>query len=152
MMPIMAVLEAERIAAAQRHQGIGIALATGCFDVLHCGHVELLERAALHGPLFVGINTDESVRVLKGPSRPVNKLEDRAYVLSALECVRIVFPIESVADAIRSLRPSHWIKGGDYTLETLDKDEVAAANEVGAKIVLVPMVAGLSTTGILSKL
>lgn len=132
---------------------VGIVLATGVFDYIHRGHIELLERAATYGLLFVGINTDEAVRTLKGPTRPFFKLEDRAYALSALRSVHLVFPIDSitVTGAIRMVMPSHWVKGSDYTMETLNQDEVAAAKEVGAEIVLVPMVKGYSTTAMLEK-
>lgn len=154
MMPYMPQSEAGRIAEMHKQQGVGISLATGCFDCLHRGHIELLERASMYGPLFVGINTDESVRKLKGPTRPIHKLEDRAYVLTALRPVKIVFPVDSlnVAEAIRTIAPAYWIKGGTYTLETLNKEEVAAADEVGAEIILVPMVDWFSTTAILAKL
>lgn len=137
-----------------RMDGSGVVLATGCWDIIHRGHVELLEQAATYGPVFVGLNTDEAVRQLKGPTRPINTLEDRAYVLTALRSVRAVFPIDAVTveEAIRYLRPSHWVKSSQYTLETLNQDEVRAAKDVGADIVLVPHVSGHSTTGILAKL
>lgn len=140
------------------HQrGLVVVLATGCFDVLHRGHVELLETASAcateYSDVFVGINDDKSVRKLKGPTRPVNNEQDRMRVIAGLECVQAVFLIRSdkVTDAIRLVAPTYWVKGGSYTMETLDKDEVAAAKEVGAEIVLVPMVAGHSTTSILSR-
>lgn len=131
-----------------------VVLATGVWDVIHRGHIELLEQAATYGPVFVGLNTDEAVRQLKGPMRPINTLEDRAYVLTALRSVRAVFPIDAVTveEAIRYLRPSHWVKSSQYTLETLNQDEVRAAKDVGAEIVLVSHVSGHSTTGVLSRL
>lgn len=135
-------------------KNLGVALATGCFDVLHRGHVELLEEAAGYGNVFVGVNDDESVRKLKGPTRPVNNEQDRMLVIAGLECVKAVFLIRSdkVTDAIRLVAPDYWVKGGSYTMETLDKDEVAAAKEVGAEIVLVPVTIGYSTTNILSRI
>lgn len=137
-----------------RMDGSGVVLATGCFDLVHRGHVELLEIAATYGPVFVGLNTDEAVRQLKGPTRPINTLEDRAYVLTALRSVRAVFAIDAVTveEAIRYLRPSHWVKSSQYTLATLNQDEVRAAKDVGADIVLVNHISGHSTTGVLSRL
>jgi len=131
-----------------------IVLATGCFDILTRGHIELLEFAALHGELHVGINDDESIKILKGERRPINKMEDRAYVLSALNAVHRVFPIHdiTVTKAILKLRPDVWIKGSDYTLETLNQEERKAAEKIGTKIVFAPMLAGYSTTNVLSKI
>jgi D-beta-D-heptose 7-phosphate kinase/D-beta-D-heptose 1-phosphate adenosyltransferase len=151
--PLLYQNELGRICAMHHQQGIGIVLCTGCFDVLHAGHVQLLRQAAEYGPLFVGINTDEAIRQLKGPSRPINTLQNRAVVLSEMQSVKAVFPIDStnVADAIRMVVPAFWIKGDSYTMETLNKEEVAAAREVGAEIVLMPMVEGISTTKILKQ-
>lgn len=126
----------------------------GCFDYLHRGHIHILEAAADYGPLFVGINSDASVRLLKGPTRPVNNEGDRATIIAALECVRAVFIIHNVrvADTIRALKPSHWVKGADYTMDTLDQSEVQAAKDVGTEIVLVPALSGYSTTSIINRL
>lgn len=131
-----------------------IVLATGCFDIIHVGHVQLLEKAATYGELHVGLNSDVAVRKLKGPTRPIHPYESRACVVAALESVTSVFEIDDVrvAGAIRWLKPAFWIKGGDYTLETLDQDEVTAAREVGAEIVLVPTIGGYSTSKILERL
>lgn len=137
-----------------RMDGSGVVLASGVFDICHRGHVELLEIAATYGPVFVGLSTDEAVRQLKGPTRPINTLEDRAYVLTALRSVRAVFAIDAVTveEAIRYLRPSHWVKSSQYTLETLNQDEVRAAKDVGADILLVPHVRDHSTSGILTRI
>jgi D-beta-D-heptose 7-phosphate kinase/D-beta-D-heptose 1-phosphate adenosyltransferase len=134
-----------------------IILATGCFDILHPGHVRLLEMAAdynLAMYLWVGINGDEGVRQLKGDKRPINCYTDRATVVAALECVNRVFEILEfrVTEAIRVVRPAVWIKGGDYTMDTLHKGEVAAAKEVGAEVVIIQTIPGYSTTNILKKL
>jgi rfaE bifunctional protein nucleotidyltransferase chain/domain len=145
--------ELERVLNFQHRQAVDIVLTTGCFDILHAGHISLLETASEKGILFVGINDDESVRRLKGPSRPVNNENDRMRVIAALECVQVVFLIRdtTVTQAILNVMPMAWVKGGDYTLDTLNKDEVAAANEVGADIILVPALAGYSTTNTLKK-
>lgn len=135
------------------NQGERIALATGCFDVLHVGHIELLETAADHGSLFVGINSDEAVRSLKGFGRPVHNQMDRARMIAALRCVHVVFiiPNVTVVDAINTVMPQVWVKGGDWTPEKLHPQEVEAAKKVGAEIVIVPRLGHHSSTAILSK-
>jgi bifunctional ADP-heptose synthase (sugar kinase/adenylyltransferase) len=92
--------------------------------------------------------------MLKGHDRPINSEMDRAEMIASLQCVGHVFIIDStdVADAIRMVRPDKWYKGGDYTLQTLNQEEVKAANEVGSDIVIVPATTGYSTTNILSRI
>jgi len=129
-------------------------LVTGCFDVLHRGHIELLYIAAEHGKVVVGINDDESVQKLKGPKRPVNNEVDRLFLIEALGSVTygfIVFDVK-VDKAIMDIKPDIWMKGGDYTMETLNKDEVEAARNVGAEIIIIPTCKGYSTTETLKKL
>lgn len=131
-----------------------IGLCTGVFDVLHIGHKRLLEEASNQcDELVVGINSDSAVSMLKGPTRPVNYEMDRAEMLSSMHSVGAVFIIDAtnVAEAIRTVRPTKWFKGGDYTPQTLDPHEVATAKEVGAEIVLIPMLKGYSTTSILNR-
>jgi len=130
-------------------------LTNGCFDVLHIGHIRLLRRAKMFGNrLVVAINTDESVRALKGPSRPIVPLAQRMEMLEAISCVDLVICFSEIdaAKVIRDYAPHCWIKGGDYTMETLNKDEVAAAKEVGAAIVILPRFGDYSTTGILERM
>lgn len=146
--------ELERISEFQRNKGVRICLTTGCFDILHRGHVTLIEKARSMGELlFVGVNSDEAIRELKGPTRPIHTLEDRMFMLAALESVSLVFPIYStrVDGAIRTVQPAMWIKGGDYTIDTLDSGEVAAARQCVTEIVLSPTVEGYSTTSILKR-
>jgi rfaE bifunctional protein nucleotidyltransferase chain/domain len=130
-----------------------IVLVTGCFDIIHRGHVELLRFAGQHGIVLVGINSDEAVRELKGPTRPINSYFDRAAVLSAFKVVQCVFEIDEtdVASTIRWIEPKFWVKGGSYTLKTLNPLEVAAAKDVGAQIVLAPHIDGFSSTAIIAK-
>jgi D-beta-D-heptose 7-phosphate kinase/D-beta-D-heptose 1-phosphate adenosyltransferase len=134
-------------ASALRRAGKRVVFTNGCFDVLHAGHVSLLERAAREGDfLVVAINDDASVRRLKGPTRPVNGLDDRARVLSSLACVDAVVPFadDTPLALIRALRPDVLVKGGDYTV-----DRVVGAPDVqayGGRVVLAPMVEGKSTT------
>jgi len=152
--PLLGWNELDIACAHHWQQGIGIALATGCFDIIHSGHVRLLREAASYGPLFVGINSDRSIKKLKGESRPVNTVKDRALVLSEFTSVNAVFEIDSdnVADAIKAVRPKFWIKSSQYNYDTLNKNEVDAANEVGAKIIFAMHIPGYSTTGMISRL
>jgi rfaE bifunctional protein nucleotidyltransferase chain/domain len=141
----------ERLAAS----GKRLILTNGCFDLLHAGHVRYLRQArALGDALAVALNSDASVRQLKGPSRPVNTEEDRAEVLAALECVDYVtvFPEERITKLVGQVRPHGYAKGGDYTIETLNQEEVAALRAVGAEIHILPLVPGQSTTEIIRKM
>jgi rfaE bifunctional protein nucleotidyltransferase chain/domain len=125
----------------------------GCFDLLHRGHVTYLAKAKEMGDvLIVGVNSDRSVRELKGESRPVNTQEDRMAVLAALEVVDyvVIFDETSANNFLAAVQPHVWVKGGDYTEDSLDAKEVATVKECGGEIVIVPVVAGLSTTRCLS--
>jgi rfaE bifunctional protein nucleotidyltransferase chain/domain len=127
----------------------------GCFDLLHAGHVKYLTEARSFGDLLiVGINSDESVRALKGPNRPVYTAADRASILAALEVVGVVaiFNSTKATDFLRCARPDVYVKGGDYTVETLDKDELAVLRKLNAEIKFVDFLAGHSTTITLGKL
>jgi D-beta-D-heptose 7-phosphate kinase / D-beta-D-heptose 1-phosphate adenosyltransferase len=139
--------------AACRRQDRRIVFTNGCFDILHSGHITLLEKAAAHGDfLIVGLNSDESVRRLKGQGRPVNNELDRARVLGALGCVSavMIFGEDTPMRLIESIRPDVLVKGADYT-----KDRVVGADVVeahGGRIVLIDLVEGQSTTGVIEKL
>ena len=140
----------ERMAA----EGRKLVFTNGCFDLLHVGHVRYLQQArALGDALLIAVNGDASVRVLKGPSRPVNQEQDRAEVLAALDCVDFltVFHSERVTDLVKQIRPQVYAKGGDYTVESLDSGERKTLEEVGAEIRILPLVPGKSTTSILEK-
>lgn len=129
--------------------GKRIVATNGCFDILHRGHVTYLKKARELGDiLIVGVNSDRSVRELKGEGRPVNCQEDRAAVLAALEVVDavVIFDDLRAQKFLLTLRPDTWVKGGDYTDETLDAQEVAAVKYGGGDVVIVPIVAGYSTT------
>lgn len=127
----------------------------GCFDLLHVGHVRYLQAARVFGDaLLVAVNGDASVRGLKGAGRPINNEADRAEVLAALASVDFVtiFHAERVTDLIRKIRPHVYAKGGDYTIDTLDTEEVAALRQVGTEIRIVPLVIGKSTTAMIKKM
>jgi rfaE bifunctional protein nucleotidyltransferase chain/domain len=138
-----------------RAQGRRLVFTNGCFDLLHVGHVRYLQAARRCGDaLAVAVNGDESVRALKGPTRPINCEVDRAEVLAGLECVDFVvlFHTPRVDSVIREVRPAVYVKGGDYTLDTLDPAERAALEAVGARVNIVGLVPGKSTTAVVQKM
>lgn len=146
--------ELSSLGARYAAEGRKLVLTNGCFDLLHTGHIRYLEEARGCGDaLLVAVNSDASVRELKGPTRPVNGELDRAEVLAALRCVDhvTVFGGTRVTDVIRALRPSVYAKGGDYTPATLDPGEKAALEDVGAEIRILQLVPGRSTTTILER-
>jgi D-beta-D-heptose 7-phosphate kinase/D-beta-D-heptose 1-phosphate adenosyltransferase len=138
---------------AWKDAGCSVIFTNGCFDVIHSGHVLYLEKAAREGDkLIVGVNSDESVKRLKGSSRPVNQEEDRMEVLAALSCVDAVikFDEDTPLKLIDSIQPDVLVKGSDYT-----EEQVAGASQVksrGGRVVLVPLLEGRSTTGIIEKI
>jgi rfaE bifunctional protein nucleotidyltransferase chain/domain len=141
--------------AALRAAGKKLAVTNGCFDILHLGHVSYLEAARQLGDaLLVGINGDGATRELKGPGRPVNSESDRAAVLAALESVAgvCIFSEKTATRFLSEARPDIYVKGGDYTLETLNQDERQAVEQAGGKIVILPFVPGKSTTALLEKI
>ena len=151
---LVASHELQALGASYAENGKKLVLTNGCFDILHTGHVRYLRQARKLGDaLIVAVNSDASVRELKGPSRPVNSELDRAEVVAALRCVDQVTIFEGmrVTDVIRTLSPAIYVKGGDYTLDTLDLGERAALEEVGAVIRLLPLVPGRSTTSVLER-
>lgn len=140
---------------AVRASGRKLVVTNGCFDLLHLGHVTYLEAARHQGDmLLVGVNGDQAVRELKGPDRPVNTEADRAAVLAALQCVDAVslFAERAATRFLSRAQPDIYVKGGDYTLETLNQEERSAVESAGGKIILLPLVPGRSTTGLLQKI
>jgi rfaE bifunctional protein nucleotidyltransferase chain/domain len=138
-----------------RTSGRKLVVTNGCFDILHLGHVTYLENARNRGDaLLIGVNSDAAVRGLKGAGRPVNSETDRQSVLAALQSVDGVclFTDVTATKFLAAARPDIYVKGGDYTLETLNHDERRAVESAGGKIVLVPFVPGKSTTGLLEKI
>jgi D-beta-D-heptose 7-phosphate kinase/D-beta-D-heptose 1-phosphate adenosyltransferase len=141
--------------AAVRAAGQTLVVTNGCFDLLHVGHITYLETARnLGDALLVGVNGDDAVRGLKGPNRPVNSETDRAAVLAALQSVdgACIFTDVRATRFLAAAQPDIYVKGGDYTLATLDQDERRAVESAGGRIVLVPFVPGKSTTGLLEKI
>jgi rfaE bifunctional protein nucleotidyltransferase chain/domain len=152
---ILTLAELARRAAEIRAKDRRLVLTNGCFDLLHVGHVRYLEEAAALGDfLAVAVNGDESVEALKGPGRPLNCAEDRAEVLAALESVDFVtlFPALRATQVIEAVRPAIYVKGGDYTLESLDPEEVAALKKAGAEIRTLPLVPEKSTSRLIERM
>jgi len=131
-----------------RRNGAKIVFTNGCFDILHRGHVDYLQRAKVLGDyLVVGVNTNRSVRELKGKTRPVNDENDRAFLLASLRCVDrvVLFDDNTPYELIKMVEPDILVKGGDYR-----EDEVVG-REYAKKTVILPLVEGYSTTGIIAK-
>lgn len=138
-----------------KEQGLTCALTNGCFDILHRGHAEYLLGARNKAEkLIVLLNADESVRRLKGPSRPVNNEYDRAYLLSCMSFVDmvVVFSAQRCTKEIEALTPDVYVKGADYTIEKLDPEERTALFSVNAAIEFLPFVPNHSTTETINKI
>ncbi|MGC3991128.1 MAG: D-glycero-beta-D-manno-heptose 1-phosphate adenylyltransferase [Chthoniobacteraceae bacterium] len=155
MEKIKTAAELATISEEFRKNGRKLVFTNGCFDLLHAGHVRYLEQARQLGDaLLVAVNGDDSVRQLKGPTRPLNCEGDRAEVLSALGCVDYVtvFPEMRVTNLIHEIRPQVYAKGGDYTVESLNPEERGALETAGTEIKLLSLVPGRSTTNIIQKM
>ena len=141
--------------AAMRASGRKLVVTNGCFDILHLGHVTYLASARNYGDaLLVGINGDEATRQLKGPGRPVNVEADRAAVLAALASVDgvCIFAEKTATKFLSAAKPDIYVKGGDYTLDTLNQDERRVVESAGGRIVILPFVPGKSTTALMEKI
>jgi len=140
---------------ALRKERKKLAVTNGCFDLLHLGHVTYLEAARNLGDLLlVGLTSDAEVQRLKGPGRPLNSEQDRAALLAALQSVDAVciFRDQDARNFLSLAQPDIYVKGGDYTLETINQDERRFLEQRGTRIVLLPGVPGKSTTGLLEKI
>ncbi len=154
--PLASIMDWSQASAwreAQRAAGRSVVFTNGVFDLLHPGHIDVLVGARRLGDvLVVGLNSDASVRRLKGPERPVRAQSDRAYVLAALAAVDavVVFEQDTPLELIRALRPDVLVKGGDY-----DESTIVGAAEVrswGGSVEVVPLTPGHSTTSIIQRL
>lgn len=138
-----------------RADGKSVAWTNGCFDILHAGHVLYLERAAREGDvLVVGMNDDASVKKVKGRDRPIVPEDERAIILCGLSSVDFVLPFSQsdTVSILEALRPEVYVKGGDYTLETINQDERRLVEGYGGRIALFPGVEGQSTTAIIERI
>ena len=152
------ILTLDQLAAESgrlRSESRRVVATNGCFDILHVRHVRYLTAARKLGDvLVVGLNGDDSVRQLKGEGRPVNREQDRAEVLAALESVDYVtiFPENRATNFLRAAAPAVYAKGGDYTADTLDPGERAVLDEFGSRIEIIPFEKGYSTSELLTRI
>ena len=147
--------ELAQLSESLRADGKRLVVTNGCFDLLHVGHIRYLQAARRLGDaLAVGVNGDASVRALKGAGRPLNDEDDRAEILAALSAVDhvAIFPEERATEFLRRVRPAIYVKGGDYTPETLHAEERATLQEIGAEIRIIPFEQGYSTTGLIEQM
>ena len=156
--PVLALLSLEDACSWRqtlRSSGRRLVVTNGCFDLMHRGHAQYLAAARAEGEaLLVLLNSDASVRRLKGPSRPVNSELDRAYMLGALASVDrvVIFDGSRCHRELAALAPDVYVKAGDYTLEKLYPGERAALEAAGSRIVFMPFVAGYSTTELIERI
>ena len=143
----------QRVVTGWRLKSKKVAFTNGCFDVLHAGHLRSLNEAASHGDyLVVAINSDKSIREIKGPERPINQEADRALLIASLAVVDavVIFDTPTPLETIKALLPDVLVKGGDYSI-----DQIVGAREVqanGGKVVINPILEGYSSTATLEKM
>lgn len=148
--PVFQRSQAAEFVSSQKAAGRTVVFTNGCFDLLHPGHLEILEKARAMGDvLIVGVNTDESVRRLKGASRPLQNLAGRADILSCIIFVDCVVPFseDTPLELISELLPDVLVKGGDYSADTVAGADVVLGN--GGRVEIVPILQGHSTTGLI---
>ncbi|MEP2775468.1 MAG: adenylyltransferase/cytidyltransferase family protein [Luteolibacter sp.] len=136
-------------------EGKRFVLTNGCFDLLHRGHLTYLQQSANLGDVFcIAVNSDESVRELKGPERPLNSEHDRAFALASMRCVDAVFVFRGprLAGEIARLKPDIYTKAGDYTIDSLEPTEKAALLDSGTDIRFLSFVEGRSTTSLIERM
>lgn len=144
---------ASKIVTEQKKNGKKIVFTNGCFDILHVGHLRYMNEAKMQGDiLIVGVNSDESVRRLKGASRPINSEKDRAELLSGLKAVdfTVIFDEDTPVEIIEELKPSIHVKGGDYKKE--DLPETIIVEKHGGEVRILKFIEGKSTTNIVNKI
>lgn len=152
----MKLISRDQIAEIARNikaAGKTLVFTNGCFDIIHAGHVRYLAEARKLGScLIVGLNSDRSVRELKGPTRPINHQDDRAAVMAALAAVDyvVIFDERTAENLIGEVKPDIYAKGGDYHIEDIPEAKIVAAS--GGKTVLIPEVAGRSSSNIIKKI
>ena len=150
---IMTIDQAKAIMHAWKITGKTVSFTNGCFDILHPGHLySLAETAKEADYLIVGLNSDTSVKRLKGPDRPINNTNDRALILANLLLVDmvVIFEEDTPLELISSLLPDVLVKGGDYTIETIVGAKEVIAN--GGKVIINPIIEGFSTTNTIEKI
>ena len=151
--PSSKVMTREAVTAWRRGVPGAVVFTNGVFDLLHPGHLDVLHRARREGEaLIVGVNSDASVKRLKGPDRPIRTAEERAIVLAGLEAVDavVVFDEDTPFDLVRAVEPDVIVKGGDYSPDTIVGADLVTAR--GGRVVVIPLVDGHSTTSTIEKL
>jgi len=152
---VVTLAEAQEFRKQLRAEGRRVVATNGCFDLLHVGHLRYLTQARARGDfLWVGLNGDASVRELKGPNRPYVPESERAELLAAWRPVDAVtiFPAVRATDFLRAIEPDIYVKGGDYTPESLNPEEAAVLRACGTKIEIVSFVPDHSTTALAKKM
>ncbi len=150
---IKTIDQAKAVIASWKILGKTVAFTNGCFDILHPGHLYSLSQTAKEADyLIVGLNSDDSVKRLKGPERPINNTHDRALILANLVLVDmvVVFEQDTPLELISNLLPDILVKGGDYTIDTIVGAKEVIAN--GGKVIINPIVEGFSTTKLIEKI
>ena len=145
-------MKISEIVTGLKAKGKKIVFTNGCFDILHVGHVRYLKEAkALGDILILGLNSDSSVKSLKGSNRPINNESDRAEVLSSLKAIDyvVIFDEKTAENIVGEVKPDIYAKGGDYSIDTLPEAKIVA--EHGGKTVLLQLVDGKSSTNIINK-
>lgn len=138
-----------------REAGESVVLTNGCFDLLHTGHLFFLKKAATQGDrLFLALNGDESVQALKGPARPVQSEQERAYLLDSLSFIDtlVVFHTPRLSREITALQPDIYVKAGNYDITNINAEERGALEACGADIRFLPFLDGYSTTSLIKKI
>ncbi len=152
---VITLAEAPELRKQLRAEGRRVVATNGCFDLLHVGHLRYLTQARTLGDfLWVGLNGDASVRELKGPNRPYVAEQERAELLAAWRTVDAVtiFPAVRATEFLRAIEPDIYVKGGDYTPESLNPEEAAVLRACGTKIEIVSFVPDHSTTALAKKM
>ena len=142
-----------KIVKKGQEEGETFVVTNGCFDILHVGHVRYLEKTKEYADkLIVMLNSDKSVKAIKGESRPINCEADRAEILSSLRCVDyvVLFDEKSPANLLEAIKPNVYTKGADYTLETLPERDIVLRNNI--KVEFIEFVQGKSTTNVIKKI
>ena len=136
-------------------KGLKLVITNGCFDILHRGHVSYLMKAREQGDLLLlALNSDSSVKAVKGPGRPINNENDRAFIMACLPFVDaiVVFDSFDCVDLLSALKPDVYVKGGDYNIDTINQDERKLLEKMGCEIKLLSHIPGYSTTTVIESL
>lgn len=132
-----------------------VAAVTGCFDIFHIGHLRLIKFAAQNADfILIGLNSDKSIKLLKGESRPINNENYRKELLESVKYINKVEIVDylDMAEFLKANKPNYWIKGAQYNFDTLPKNEVEAINSYGGEILFCPMTENISTTKIVNSI